>query len=354
MSILSDFEDRLGGAVEGMFGAVFRSPVQPAELARASSKEMTRSRKLGVDKLYVANVYFVFISPRDADTLGGLIPTLEGELETYLLAFSRERDFALATRPVVRFTTDDRLRLGKFDVIGEQMSVGDIYEELGSVPGVTDDLEVEPVEQMIEPEGLGGSASTPAPEPAMVSPAVVEPFVPSEPVWAEPGAGAPVAYAPEPALDAGVAAVGLEPAMPVDAGRTPPPVMPMPITPMPTPDVGPVLPVEPAAPVGTPVMVRRASLAAPGLGKLTLEPGKTYVMGRQQACDVCVEDANVSRRHAELFRDGENWVVRDLGSTNGTMVNGRSISSHTLRDGDQITLGVSALRFCEVSRMERQ
>ncbi len=106
MSILSDFEDRVGGAVEGMFAGVFRSPVQPAELARACGKEMDRSRKLGVGKVYAPTMYSVLLSPADGDALGGFADTLAGELETYLLGYARQKRYELTTRPHVRFLVD--------------------------------------------------------------------------------------------------------------------------------------------------------------------------------------------------------------------------------------------------------
>ena len=71
------------------------------------------------------------------------------------------------------------------------------------------------------------------------------------------------------------------------------------------------------------------------------------VIGRSRECDVRVEDGNVSRRHAELSRDGgSDWTVVDLGSTNGTEVNGRRITKRTsLDDGDRIGIGAAELVF---------
>ena len=70
-------------------------------------------------------------------------------------------------------------------------------------------------------------------------------------------------------------------------------------------------------------------------------------IGRSRECDVRVEDGNVSRRHAELSRDGDSdWTVVDLGSTNGTEVNGRRITKRTsLDDGDRIGIGGTELVF---------
>jgi hypothetical protein len=132
VSILSDFEDRVGRAVEGMFAGVFRSPVQPAELARAAAKEMDRRRKLGVDKVYAPTMYSVLLSDSDADQIGGFAETLAGELETYLVGYARERGYSLAARPVVRFLVDAELRLGRFEVIGELLSPEEIAAEMAS------------------------------------------------------------------------------------------------------------------------------------------------------------------------------------------------------------------------------
>jgi hypothetical protein len=69
------------------------------------------------------------------------------------------------------------------------------------------------------------------------------------------------------------------------------------------------------------------------------------VVGRLSTNDVVLADSNVSRRHAELRRDGARWVLVDLGSTNGTLVNGKLSREHELSDGDRITFGSSELIF---------
>jgi hypothetical protein len=75
---------------------------------------------------------------------------------------------------------------------------------------------------------------------------------------------------------------------------------------------------------------------------LTREP---IVIGRLSSNDVVLSDANVSRRHAEMRREGGKWTIRDLGSTNGTVVNGKLAGSHALNDGDKIAFGTSELLF---------
>jgi len=71
------------------------------------------------------------------------------------------------------------------------------------------------------------------------------------------------------------------------------------------------------------------------------------VVGRSRECDVRVDDGNVSRRHFELVHESPaTWIVVDLGSTNGTEVNGRKVERRTaLDDGDRITVGSTELVF---------
>jgi hypothetical protein len=73
-----------------------------------------------------------------------------------------------------------------------------------------------------------------------------------------------------------------------------------------------------------------------------LEP---VVIGRLPECDVVLADSNVSRRHAELRRKGDGVFVTDLGSTNGTKVNGAVVREQLLASGDEISVGSTKLIF---------
>jgi hypothetical protein len=69
-------------------------------------------------------------------------------------------------------------------------------------------------------------------------------------------------------------------------------------------------------------------------------------IGRSRDADIMLEDANVSRKHAEVRPSGGSWIVRDLGSTNGVKVNGRRIQGpQSLKVGDVIELGTSRATF---------
>jgi hypothetical protein len=69
------------------------------------------------------------------------------------------------------------------------------------------------------------------------------------------------------------------------------------------------------------------------------------VLGRSRDCDVRVADVNVSRRHSEVRTEGSEYWILDLDSTNGTVVNGRSVERARLSDGDRITLGSTEIVF---------
>lgn len=82
-----------------------------------------------------------------------------------------------------------------------------------------------------------------------------------------------------------------------------------------------------------------------GAGRRLVLGGETMVVGRSRECDVKVDDPNVSRRHAELRRSPEGWTVVDLGSTNGTKVNGRRVDEMALSHGDDVMFGLTRYRF---------
>jgi hypothetical protein len=73
--------------------------------------------------------------------------------------------------------------------------------------------------------------------------------------------------------------------------------------------------------------------------------GQRAVLGRSRDCDVQIEDANVSRRHAELRREDDGFWIVDLDSTNGVEVDGRRVKRAKLDAGDTFTIGSTAVTF---------
>ncbi len=86
------------------------------------------------------------------------------------------------------------------------------------------------------------------------------------------------------------------------------------------------------------------SLMVPGGRRVPLEDVPVSI-GRLDTCDVVLDDPTVSRNHAEVRREGDGFEVIDLGSRNGTRVNGYGITRQRLADGDDLLIGAVPLRF---------
>jgi hypothetical protein len=80
-------------------------------------------------------------------------------------------------------------------------------------------------------------------------------------------------------------------------------------------------------------------VAGPGAGAHVPVSGQRVTIGRLASCNVTIEDSTVSREHAALVRRGDRWWVVDLGSTNGTSVNGVQAAEQPVALGDRIELG---------------
>jgi hypothetical protein len=255
MSVLKSLENKIAGAVEGTFSRVFRSEVRPVELARKLAREMEEHQYGTLSRTYVPNEYRVYLSPRDRDRFESYEDALADELVGYLLEHARRERFALLSRPVIEFETDERLGLGEF---GIETAV------------------VQPDEQAVP-----DPAYAPAPDPA---------------------AGGTMVFSQARRLS------------------------------------------EPLEENAAAQRTKRALLIYDGRRLVVAARGAT--LGRSRECDIVVEDANVSRRHAEVRPRGSAWVLSDLGSTNGTRLNGRTIHTpEVLQPGDEIEVGSSLITF---------
>ena len=262
MGILSDFEDRVGGAIEGLFAGTFRSPVQPVEIAKALARAADDGRTLGVGTVYAPTAYTVALSAEDARNLGSFLPTLGGELATYLVDHARERGYLLSARPKVTFTTHRDLKLGRFRVSASLTTAEEPHEAAEATPRRRE---------------------------------------------------TPLAEQP-PAVDGPDTLTREEPGL--------------------------------AAAVGTDVATLTIGDSTPDM---VLE-GDEVLVGRLAECDIRLGDANVSRRHAAFMRVDDGWAIADLGSTNGTRLNGEAVDKAHLHDGDVVEIGLTRFVYHEPGR----
>jgi hypothetical protein len=295
MGIFRRIESGLERAFEGGFGRTFKSHVQPAEIARKLRKEMDDHRTISVSQVYVPNIYTVYLAPTDRDQFLTFEASLRTELASYLTDYATRQVYSLPGKVRVVIETADDLDVGMF--------------------GIAVATEEEP--RMPEP------GMPPHSERARLAPDS-EPSLPPE---FEEEALAPVDFEPaaSPAVPAAPAVVAASAAA--------------------------AAPDAPAASETALLTAREAAAAdlARDRYRLKWDGGeigidrRAIVIGRSRECDVVLDDRNVSRRHAELVRDGDGFVLRDLDSTNGCSVNGRRIRSAPVTTGDSIVVGSTSL-----------
>ena len=90
----------------------------------------------------------------------------------------------------------------------------------------------------------------------------------------------------------------------------------------------------------------------PDIGRRFLLDKNELVLGRGTDTDIQVDRDSVSRRHARVFRSEDNWMVADLGSTNGSYVNDQPIQESALTDGDLLKIGSAIFKFLTGANVE--
>jgi two-component system cell cycle response regulator len=78
----------------------------------------------------------------------------------------------------------------------------------------------------------------------------------------------------------------------------------------------------------------------------------TVIIGRSSKCDIQVDQESVSRNHAKIINSGEDVVLCDMGSTNGTYINDELVQEHTLSDGNLIKIGRTIFKFLSGKNIE--
>jgi hypothetical protein len=370
VGVFSRLEGGLDSAFDRAAGAVFRGPVEPAQIAKRAEKQMNREKLVGAGKQYAPTLYTVLVNANDNRKLFGFYPTMAAEIETYLVGKGTQNGLKFDGRPLVRFIVDEGLKSGKFDIIAENVAapiIAQLREEELEFYGLKERKTPPPTPAGADEvnSGIAGASAVLPPKVAALDDvdtsyadairdatpgasdgrrssrlrhnrlARIPELSPSMPALATPiGPAAPnSAPAPAPVLPA--------PAEAVSPGNRPL-SMPAPLSPPPT--------------FGSPVVAAASTSAAFSSARLTnINAKKSYalagdsvIFGRDASCDIVIDDVNISRRHAKLTQDVVGtWKLTDLGSTNGTRLNGRPITAALLRDGDQISVGVTVLEFRE-------
>jgi len=289
---LQSFEQGVERMVGGVFQRAFKSSVRPIHIGRKLIRAIDAERTVdAAGKAVAPNVFVVHLNEKDRAAFGDLEKPLVAELVGAAEEYAKSESYLLLGAVQVSLFTDAALKSGRFEV---KASVSAGVSE-PSAPAVA----------KVEPSAEPPAASiVPSVEiPAVVPPVVVPPVI------------------------------------------TPPTIATPSIPPLPTLGATPSAPAAAPAPVPT----LKATLAMGDGSRIALRPGVISV-GRSAESTIPLNDTNVSRRHAELRLRGEGadavWVLVDLGSTNGTLINGVKVNGEqVLRKNDAIVFGATKARY---------
>jgi hypothetical protein len=118
MGVLQDFERRLEGAVEGFFARMFKSGLQPIEMAKGLQNYARDTQTVSADGVVVPNVYRFWIHPKDHERLTKLGLDLANELAGVVVGTADERGWILRGPVVVRVEKSDEPPVGKYKLSG--------------------------------------------------------------------------------------------------------------------------------------------------------------------------------------------------------------------------------------------
>lgn len=381
MSVWSRFERRLEGLVEGAFARAFKSELQPVEVARALAREVDdRAAIIGKGRVLVPNDFVVEIGETDHSRLSVYSDSLGSELATVVSEHAQEEGYHLVGRVQVRFRHADDLRTGVFRVRSGVQPTGRTPHSVPAFeqPPQQHHQQGYPQEQQHQdppPQGYPDPHYAPpgyqdqqyAPQgysdqhysPQGYSDQQYDPNYHQDPNYqgydqqydpqGQQGYGDPAYYQHADPHQQGYPGQGYQ-----DPGYGPQGYPPAPV-PHELPEPYSQPPPEPYPHGGytedertrvTPLRPRQqAHLETPDgtvVGWLT---GPVNVVGRGSESDVKITDPGISRRHAEIRLEGNEYVVTDLGSTNGTIVDGRPIRRASLYDGSSIQFGRTTVTF---------
>lgn len=294
MNVLTIFDQRIGNIfAEGAPGE--RQPFSFKRLAKRAVREM-EDETFVIDGIDTAPaLYTVLVSQTDDTVMRHMYVPITEEISQLIEAQAKKRGYTFVGQPLVRFMVDPALRDGKFSVFAENIdprTLARLRDEENAYLGVSDApisyYNVTPFEQASGPVGFG-----------MTDNDQLESF-------AGNGIGADGSAANPSRWTAGAG----------DRGG----------------DVG--------TGAGTCTLVNMQTGQTFSVTNPTASIGRVSTAG-----GIVLRDPNASRTHAELEFNGSVWLIRDLNSTNGTLVNGEDITEAVLHSGDVLTIGLTDLEF---------
>jgi hypothetical protein len=282
MGVMKRFEQRLEGLVNGTFAKVFKSEVQPVEIAGALQRECDNNATIwNRERTVVPNDFIVELSTPDYERLSPYSGQLGDELAGLVRDYAKQQRYTFMGPIKVHLEKADDLDTGLYRVRSRTLASSSSQQPgRQSGPAAPHAQPNRP-----SPQGQGGYGYPP-------------PSAPPMPAAPPPGSG--------------------RPGGPSGDWR------------------------QPAASGPMPDAQVRRWIEINGTRHQISRP--TLVMGRSTDADVRIDDPGVSRRHCEI-RTGTPPTIQDLGSTNGIVVDGQHTTRATLRDGSRIVVGNTTIVY---------
>lgn len=286
MGVMKRFEQRLEGLVNGTFAKVFKSEVQPVEIAGALQRECDNNATIwNRERTVVPNDFIVELSAPDYERLSPYSGQLGDELSGLVRDYAKQQRYTFMGPIKVHLEKADDLDTGLYRVRSRTLASSSSQQGQQAPQGHLGQSGHLGQGRPAAPQPTGGYGYPPSSVPPM-------------PAAPPPGGGRPGA---------------------------------------PTTDRRP-----PAAPGVMPSAQVRRWIEINGTRHQISRP--TLVLGRSTEADVRIDDPGVSRRHCEI-RTGTPSTIQDLGSTNGIVVDGQHTTRATLRDGSRIVVGSTTIVY---------
>jgi hypothetical protein len=342
VSLAQRFERRLESLVGGAFARVFKGQVEPVELGTALQREAADKRNvMGNGQIFAPNRYRVTLSPSDHERLIPWEVQLTSSLAELVQEYLDENRWTTIGDVEVYLALDEALHTGVFGVASRMESQAPPRKRphdslsLPIVPGAVPGDYGQAFARPNAPAPASSDATVAAnrsPMPVSV-PVPPNPYSPPQPSVQQPqfSAPAPPHYGAPP------------------QPRQMPPQQPPPQQYPPNPQAPPG---QQGAPYGGPPQGHVPAAQRPAPAVVVDQTNQTFelrvgsnVVGRGTEADLQLLDQGISRRHLDIQYDGNFATAYDLGSTNGTSVNGHEVGSQLLRHGDVIRIGHMRLVF---------